>query len=86
MTDDHEDDDQHRNAHLNAENAVLDVLEAAFPDAPSCRTAVLLQLLSEDVDALTDVEEVRDVLRFLTELVVNRTMDDFALFNTQGSA
>lgn len=86
MTGDHEDDDQHRDAHLSAENAVLDVLAAAFPDEPSCRTAVLLQLLSEDVDALTDGQEVLDVLRFLKEIVVNRTMDDFALFNTQGSA
>lgn len=80
------DDEAHNDEHLLAENAVIAVLEQAFPYEPSCRLAVLLQLVAEDLESITDAEEVRDAIRFLSDVIIKRTMNDFALFNTVGSA
>lgn len=77
----------HAEAHANAEFEIGQILRTTFSSGRrSCRADVLLKLLSEELMAMDDVEDVGDVVYAMTELVLARAEQDSAIFDTQGNA
>ena len=76
----------HNDQHRVYEHIIRMELAKGFPDDPGCQTAVLLELLAEQVGDMQDVKEVRATFQFLIEMMATRMINDHVLFDTQGSA
>jgi len=78
-------DEEHDDLHDEAAEAVHDLLTSYFDD-PSCRAAVLLGVLGVEILDMTEVEDLQDVFGAMSQLMLDRILQDQKMFDTQGSA
>jgi hypothetical protein len=85
MTED--DEYEHMELHITAEDEVRCLLHRAFDDENRlCRTDVLIAVLTDELRNLDDVEDVADVIDAIGAMMIERAMSDMRMFDTVGSA
>lgn len=78
-------DEEHEELHNQVAEDVDDLLNQHFTD-PACRAAVLLGVLSYEVEQMDDATNVQDVFTAMGDIVMSRMMSDHKMLNTKGSA